>query len=115
MRKNGPAGAEFAETLALHALAWLVGNHELLSVFLGATGTSAEELRARAAVSRFACAKRVAQDVARIALRHQPQPRTRVQPVLHVHRHVHRFLEAERRVIEGRSAGQVSDVQDGEC
>ncbi|KAB2884055.1 MAG: DUF3572 domain-containing protein [Albidovulum sp.] len=53
MRKNGPAGAEFAETLALHALAWLVGNHELLSVFLGATGTSAEELRARAAEPDF--------------------------------------------------------------
>lgn len=53
MRKNGPAGQEFAETLALNALAWLVGNDELLPVFLGATGTSAEELRARAGEPDF--------------------------------------------------------------
>ncbi|MFC2969845.1 DUF3572 domain-containing protein [Acidimangrovimonas pyrenivorans] len=37
-----------AETLALRALAWLAGNEELLPVFLGASGASLEELKARA-------------------------------------------------------------------
>ena len=40
---------EAAQTLALKALGWLVSNEELCPVFLGATGTGAEELRARAA------------------------------------------------------------------
>lgn len=53
MRKSGPAGPEFAETLALNALAWLVGNDELLPVFLGATGTLAGDLRDRAAEPDF--------------------------------------------------------------
>ena len=39
---------EAAETLALQALAWLVSNDELLPVFLGATGASEADLRARA-------------------------------------------------------------------
>ena len=39
---------ESAETLALAALAWLVGNDELLPVFLGSTGAGAEDLRTRA-------------------------------------------------------------------
>lgn len=38
---------ENAETLALEALAWLVGNDELLPVFLGATGSSESDLRER--------------------------------------------------------------------
>ena len=46
-------GAEAAEILALRALAWLAGNQELCPVFLGASGTAADELRARAADSDF--------------------------------------------------------------
>jgi len=45
--------AEAAETLALEALAWLVGDEELLPVFLGATGTSEMDLRARAGDADF--------------------------------------------------------------
>lgn len=37
-----------AETLALRALAWLVGNDELLPVFLGASGAGLTDLRGRA-------------------------------------------------------------------
>ncbi|MBL4811575.1 MAG: DUF3572 domain-containing protein [Rhodobacteraceae bacterium] len=40
---------EFAEIIALKALAWLVGNEELLPVFLGATGADIDGLRAGAA------------------------------------------------------------------
>ncbi|MFY0679388.1 MAG: DUF3572 domain-containing protein [Thalassovita sp.] len=42
-----------AETLALKALAWLVGNEELLPVFLGASGASAEGLRDSANAPEF--------------------------------------------------------------
>lgn len=45
---------ESAETLALTALGWLVGNEELLPVFLGSTGVSVEDLRNRAAEADFA-------------------------------------------------------------
>ncbi|MBS8225424.1 DUF3572 domain-containing protein [Vannielia litorea] len=44
---------ESAETLALKALAWLAGNDELLPVFLGSTGVSEAEVRARAADPEF--------------------------------------------------------------
>ena len=44
---------ESAETLGLQALAWLVGNEDLLPVFLGATGTSEADLRARAGDPEF--------------------------------------------------------------
>ncbi|KIN61612.1 DUF3572 domain containing protein [Sulfitobacter noctilucae] len=37
-----------AETLALQALAWLAANDDLLPVFLGSTGASEAEVRARA-------------------------------------------------------------------
>ncbi|WP_299557633.1 DUF3572 domain-containing protein [uncultured Sulfitobacter sp.] len=37
-----------AETTALQALGWLVGNDEMLPVFLGATGASEADLRAAA-------------------------------------------------------------------
>ncbi|MGR3638967.1 DUF3572 domain-containing protein [Alterinioella nitratireducens] len=37
-----------AEETALNAMAWLVGNDELLPVFLGATGASLADLRAEA-------------------------------------------------------------------
>jgi len=36
-----------AETLAIQAMAWLIGNDELLPVFLGATGASEDDLRVR--------------------------------------------------------------------
>lgn len=39
---------ESAETLALQALGWLVGNDDLLPVFLGHTGASEDEIRERA-------------------------------------------------------------------
>jgi len=42
-----------AETLALQALAWLVGNEELLPVFLGASGASEADLRSQAADPEF--------------------------------------------------------------
>ena len=42
-------GQEYAETVALQALAWLVGNDALLPVFLGATGASVADLQPRAA------------------------------------------------------------------
>lgn len=53
MRRNGAPGQEFAETLALKALGWLVGNEDLLPLFLGATGSTAAELRSRAAEPEF--------------------------------------------------------------
>jgi len=42
-----------AETVGLQALAWLLGQEELLPVFLGATGAAADDLRARAADPEF--------------------------------------------------------------
>ncbi len=45
-----------AETLALQALGWLVGNEELLPVFLGASGTSAADLKTRAQEPAFLAA-----------------------------------------------------------
>jgi len=44
---------EAAETLALEALGWIVGQEELLPVFLGATGASEMDVRARAADPEF--------------------------------------------------------------
>lgn len=44
---------ETAETTALQALGWLVGNEELLPVFLGATGASESDLRAAAGDAEF--------------------------------------------------------------
>jgi len=44
---------ETAETIALQALAWLVGNDEVLPVFLGSTGTSESELKERATDHEF--------------------------------------------------------------
>ena len=41
--------AERAAEIALNAMAWLVGNAELLPVFLGSTGASIEDLAAQAA------------------------------------------------------------------
>lgn len=37
-----------AEKIAIAALTWLAGHDELMPVFLGATGSSAEDLRAQA-------------------------------------------------------------------
>ncbi len=44
---------EAAETLALTALGWIVGNEELLPVFLGSTGASEADLRKRAVEPEF--------------------------------------------------------------
>ena len=44
---------EYAETIAIRAVAWLAGNDELLPVFLGSTGASEGELRARLAEPDF--------------------------------------------------------------
>ncbi len=45
--------AQSAETLALDVLGWLVGNEELLPVFLGSTGASAQDIRDGAGDSDF--------------------------------------------------------------
>jgi len=45
--------SELAETIALQALAWLVGNDDLCPTFLGATGSSVDDLRARATDTAF--------------------------------------------------------------
>lgn len=44
---------EAAETLGLEVLGWLVGQEDLIGVFLGSTGTSETELRARAGDPEF--------------------------------------------------------------
>ena len=44
---------EAAETLALRALGWLVGNDEILPVFLGSTGSALADLRGRAREPEF--------------------------------------------------------------
>ena len=48
-----PLSADAAETIALQALAWLIGNDELWPVFQGATGASEVDLRARASDPAF--------------------------------------------------------------
>lgn len=48
-----PISADHAETIALQALGWLVANDDLLPVFLGSTGTSESDLRARASDAEF--------------------------------------------------------------
>ena len=45
--------ADAAETLALQALGWLVGQEDLLPVFLGASGACEADLRARAQDPEF--------------------------------------------------------------
>ncbi len=49
MRQTEAVGREFAETLALRALGWIVGSEEMLPAFLGATGLSAADLGSRTA------------------------------------------------------------------
>jgi len=44
---------ERAEMIALQALGWLAGNDDLMPVFLGATGASAQDLRAQAGDPAF--------------------------------------------------------------
>lgn len=44
---------ETAETLALRALEWLIGNDELLPVFMGATGAGIDDLRTGAGDPAF--------------------------------------------------------------
>lgn len=42
-----------AETIASEALAWIAGSEDLLGVFMGATGTSVDDIRRRAGNSSF--------------------------------------------------------------
>ena len=44
---------EAAQILALEALTWLVGNDELVGVFLGATGAAVEDLKTQAGDAAF--------------------------------------------------------------
>lgn len=44
---------DFAETRALALLAWLAGEEEILPLFMGATGVSEDDLRARAGEAEF--------------------------------------------------------------
>ncbi len=44
---------DYAETIAIRAVAWIAGNEEMLPIFLGATGASADDLRARLAEPDF--------------------------------------------------------------
>lgn len=48
-----PLGRDQAETLGLQALGWLAGQEDLSGAFLGATGLSADEMKARAADPEF--------------------------------------------------------------
>ena len=48
-----PLAREAAETLALKALGWMAAQDELIAAFLGSTGTSPDELKARAADPEF--------------------------------------------------------------
>ena len=48
-----PLGKDAAETLALQALGWIAGQDELAGAFLGSTGSSAEDLKARASDPEF--------------------------------------------------------------
>ncbi|MBC7142528.1 MAG: DUF3572 domain-containing protein [Rhodobacteraceae bacterium] len=53
MRHGSVKGQESADTVALKALGWLVGQEDLLPVFLGATGTAPDELKRRASEPDF--------------------------------------------------------------
>lgn len=48
-----PISADRAETVALEALTWLVGNDDLLPVFLGSTGSSEADIRDRVGDPEF--------------------------------------------------------------
>lgn len=48
-----PLTEQSAEVIALEALGWLVGNEDLLPVFLGSTGAGEMELRTRATDPEF--------------------------------------------------------------
>lgn len=48
-----PLSRDSAELLAIEALSWLVSNDELLPVFLGSSGASADDLRQRAKDPEF--------------------------------------------------------------
>ena len=48
-----PLTRQSAEILALEALSWLVGNDELLPVFLGSTGATEADLRQRSKDDEF--------------------------------------------------------------
>lgn len=43
-----PLSRDSAELLGIEALSWLIGNDELLPIFLGSTGAGVDDLRSRA-------------------------------------------------------------------
>ena len=45
--------SDHAETIAVQALAWLAGNEELLPIFMGSSGLSADDFRTRAQEPEF--------------------------------------------------------------
>ncbi len=48
-----PLTRDSAELLAIEALSWLIGNDDLLPVFLGSTGASVHDVRQRAQDPEF--------------------------------------------------------------
>ncbi|MEM6477412.1 MAG: DUF3572 domain-containing protein [Pseudomonadota bacterium] len=44
---------EKAQSIAIEVFTWLLGNDELLGIFMGASGASIDDLRARAAEPEF--------------------------------------------------------------
>lgn len=44
---------DHAEAIALKALGWIVGQEEILTVFMGASGAGADDIRERAADPEF--------------------------------------------------------------
>lgn len=59
-------------------------------------------------------AQLLAQKVARVALRHKPKPRARVDAVLHVNGNIYGGTKPRGRVVVSAGAGEVSDVEDGQ-
>ena len=51
-----PLTRDSAELLAIEALSWLLGDEELLPVFLGSTGASTDDVRERAQDADFLAA-----------------------------------------------------------
>lgn len=48
-----PIARDSAELLAIQALAWIAGHDELLPVFLGSSGATEDDIRARAREPEF--------------------------------------------------------------
>lgn len=53
MKNTSKGRQNSADMVALSAVAWLVGNEELLPVFLGASGATADDLRRQVSEPEF--------------------------------------------------------------